>query len=124
MLRIMINGQVSLHDWCFVGKEWGRKAAFSTAPTRCLRVWGKKDERASTVALLFGKRPPVLGRGARKGQRKGKQRAGPVNNSNVRKEEKESGDRARGKGVGAQACKADSPTCRSVFQQRSWPWSQ
>lgn len=32
---------------------------------------------------------------------------------------KESGDGARGRG----GRKPDSPTCRSVFQQRSWPWS-
>lgn len=67
--------------------------------------------------------PSVLGRGVREGQRNGRQRVGPVNKSHVKKVEKESGDRARGKGVGAQACRTDSPTCRSAFQQRSWPWN-
>lgn len=50
--------------------------------------------------------PLVLGRGVREGQRKGRQRAEPVNKSNVRKKEKESGVRARGKrggGAGVQS---------------------
>lgn len=122
--------------YCTTGVLWGRDGN-RTGHINILQRYthqvsksgGKQGRKSEHSCLTLCQRtlswaqPLVLGRGVRKGQRKGTQRAGPMNKSNVRKEEKESGDRARGKGVGAQACKADSPTCRSAFQQRSWPWS-
>lgn len=103
-------------------------SSFQHCTPRCLRVKGKKDKKEHSCLGLCQKalswaQPSLLGRGERVGQRRRRQRAGPVNKSNVRKEKKESGDRARGKGVGVKACRADSPTCRSAFQQRSWPWN-
>ena len=108
----------------------GQASSFRHCTHKVSKSEGKEGrERASTVASLFAKEPfpghsPRLlaGEWGRARGRQGRGR-GHVNKSNVRKEEKESGDRAREKGVGAQACRADSPTCRSAFQQRSWPWN-
>jgi len=121
--------QSSLHPCCFVGEVRDRLSPVH--PTRCPRVrGGKKDEKERAQLPRSLPTNPFLStalaswQGSEGGPEEGKaERAGPVNKSNVREEEKESGDRARGKGVGAQPCGADSPTCRSVFQQRSWPWN-
>lgn len=73
-----------------------------------------------SVALAFAK-PRPLGRRMRTGLRKGRWRVGPTNTSN---EEERKAGMGPEEEVGAQAArKPDSPTCRSVFQQRSWPWS-
>lgn len=87
------------------------QAAFGTAPTRCLRVRGKDEKAQAQLPPSLPKspswvQPVVLGRGVREGQRKGRQRVEPENKSHVRRVEKESGDRARGKrggGAGAQS---------------------
>lgn len=79
---------------------------------------GKAWER---VALVFAKpQPLLLGRRMRTGQKKGKQRVGLTYTSNEEERKVGMGPEEE---VGTQARKSDSPTCRSEFQQRSWPWS-
>lgn len=76
-----------------------------------------------SVVLVFAKAQPLLLGRMRTGQKKGKQRVGLTYTSNVSNEEERKVGMGPEEEVGTQARKSDSPTCRSVFQQRSWPWS-
>lgn len=84
-------------------------------PTRCLTV----GEVWESIALVFAK-PQPLGRRMRTSLRKRRRRVGLTNTSNEEERKVGMGPEEE---AGARARKSDSPTCRSVFQQRSWPWS-
>lgn len=56
-----MKGQASLHNWCLVGKGRDSQAAFATAPSRCPRVRGKKNEKERAQLPRSLPKSPFLG---------------------------------------------------------------